>query len=180
MSVNLPHGARVRIRGLNGRVRGEGVVDHVDPSHGCAFVVRDGKTKPVPIPLERLSAVDRRAPAPGAVEAVPVTERPDLNAVPRAPAPARDETYLEFVRSHPCMSCGSRRLVEAHHWARVRALAKKVDDYRTVALCHDCHDEFHATGSLKAWTAKQTRVVFLMAQNELLVEWAIRMQGRAA
>lgn len=179
MAGGVREGERVRVHGMGRRVIYRGELRRFDGN--VAYVVPDGKSKALPVPLERVSPEERRAPAPEPVTVVPVTERPELEAVPREPAAARDEGYLAFVRQHPCASCGSRKLVEAHHWARVRALAKRVDDYRTVPLCHDCHTEFHDTGSLQAWSAKQTRVWFLVAQNELLVEWAIRgRQGTAA
>lgn len=178
MSTDLREGDRVHVRGMNRRVLYEGTVRRRE--RNLVQVIPDGKAKPLPVPIDRVSPIDRRGPALDRVEVVPNTERPELNAVPRPPEPARDETYLTFVRAHPCMGCGSRRRVEAHHWARIRALAKKVDDYRTVPLCRDCHDEAHTTGSLQAWTPKQTKFWFLVSQNELLVEWAIRMKGRAA
>lgn len=172
-------GDRVRVRGMGGRIVFRGEVRRLEGN--LAQVVPDGKVKPIPVPLERVSPEERRPPAIEPVPVVPVTEPPELHPVPRDSAPARDEDYLSFVRAHRCMSCASRRLVEAHHWARVRALATKVDDYRTVPLCRDCHEEYHSTGSLQAWTAKQTKFWFLVAQNELLVEWARRMRnGRAA
>lgn len=171
----LEPGTRVRVsRSMRPAIVGE--VERVEGAK--VFVVPEGKSKALPFAAGLVRPLERRPPAPEPITVVPDFTPTEPRAVPRERPPARDEGYLEFVRSHPCMACTSRRLVEAHHWARVRTLAKKVDDYRTVPLCHDCHQEFHDTGSIGPWSAKQTRVWFLIAQNELLVEWAVR--GRAA
>lgn len=51
----------------------------------------------------------------------------------------RDESYLVFVRSKPCLVCG--RPAEAHHQP-VRhhgSVGAKCSDYRAVPLCTDHH-----------------------------------------
>lgn len=51
-----------------------------------------------------------------------------------------DETYLNFIRSLPCIICGNPA-AESHH-QKIRyqgSVALKASDYRAVPLCHAHH-----------------------------------------
>jgi hypothetical protein len=55
--------------------------------------------------------------------------------------PHKVPDYLEFVREHAC-SYGPR------------GMSQKTSDYRTVALCMNCHREFHNRGELVEWITR--------------------------
>lgn len=109
-----------------------------------------------------------------------------LRPVPKPEPIARSSRYLSFVRAHACCTCGSRDDVEAHHWAPrgKKGIGQKPTDYRTVPLCHSCHDRFHTTGCLshgpKEMTALGTRLFFMARQVDLLAEWATQLEHSIA
>lgn len=55
--------------------------------------------------------------------------------------PERDEDYLNYVRSLPCMCCGVQHRSEAHHLKdnRLGGISQKSPDWSAMPLCHDCH-----------------------------------------
>lgn len=63
--------------------------------------------------------------------------------------PERDEDYLNYIRSLPCICCGIQHRSEAHHIrdTRTAGIAIKSPDWYTVPLCHNCHLGIaHGTG----------------------------------
>lgn len=89
-----------------------------------------------------------------------------------------DTPYLNFVRQHPCCSCGTTRNVEAHHEGSKaqKGMGMKVPDSETVPLCDRCHkhDGFHRWGSLPGLTREQTKNRFATTKRSLQAEWAKR------
>lgn len=151
--MKLTPGERVAVRGFNGRLRYEGVVDE-DPflEDGRVRVVPDGegRARAVDVAKVRRLALGRLASAPPPLERPPVRSA-ELRAVPKPAPPARDSEYLAFVRSHPCCACHTRDGVEAHHWAPrgdTGGMGRKPSDKRTVPLCETCHRAMHDTGEL--------------------------------
>ena len=63
--------------------------------------------------------------------------------------PERDENYLDYLRTRPCICCGIMNRSEAHH-VKIKelvAMGKKTPDWTAVPLCHDCHmNVAHGTG----------------------------------
>ena len=50
------------------------------------------------------------------------------------------KSYLEFIKAHPCIICGSRG-VDAHHFPRTRGAGGK--DFHRIPLCRKCHTLYH-------------------------------------
>ncbi len=65
-----------------------------------------------------------------------LTERPLYNRY--LEAPARDELYLAYVRSFPCVVHGCRRKAEAAHIGP-HGVAQKASDYSTAPICEHHH-----------------------------------------
>lgn len=62
--------------------------------------------------------------------------------------PARDGSYLKFIRLLPCVGCGKRYGIEAAH-VGPHGLGQKASDYDTVPLCKGaagCHKKLHRMG----------------------------------
>lgn len=162
-----------------------GVVDADYDGIGDVMVRWDGTTKPRPVdrrtirPAERSGSKSDRMPAPQRVRVVP-TGKAKLRAVPKPAPPARDDAYLAFVRSHPCLcGCGGGP-IEAHHWARRGrggGAARKPSDYRTVPLAAACHAHLHDQGHLPGLNRAGTIALLLAVQVDLLEEW---VAGRKA
>jgi len=81
-------------------------------------------------------------------------------------SPARDSSYLAFVRTKACCACGNGNTV-AHHDGP-RGTGEKTDDYRTVPLCVMCHGKVHQ-GLLE--------MDFGPVKEDLLVEFLRRVRG---
>lgn len=184
MSGAVREGDRVRVRGMNGRVLYHGTVHRL--MGNLASVIPEGKAKPRPVPLGRVSPEERKPPhipmTFGDLGGVKphTTARPEHSPVPRPRPPARDSGYLAFVRSKPCVACGSTRNVEAHHWGWAKkGLGEKVSDYRTIPLCAEHHQLFHTTGQIDPFNPKATRVLFVVRQVDLLEEWLTREEAAA-
>jgi len=64
--------------------------------------------------------------------------------------PLRDSRYLAWIRTLPCVICGSRRGVEAAHTGP-RGLGQKASDTSAIPLCHRHHrtgnDSYHHLGA---------------------------------
>lgn len=63
--------------------------------------------------------------------------------------PERDEEYLEYVRTRPCMCCGKQHRSDAHHLKdnRLGGISQKSPDWTALPLCHECHLAIaHGTG----------------------------------
>ncbi len=63
--------------------------------------------------------------------------------------PVRDKVYLAFIRKLPCVICGCRYGIEAHH-AGIHGLGQKACDRSTIPLCPKHHrtgaDSLHNLG----------------------------------
>ena len=63
--------------------------------------------------------------------------------------PVRSEGYKAFVRSFPCIACGSvRRRREAMHIGP-HGIGQKASDLDTLPGCYLCHKELHRLGRVK-------------------------------
>lgn len=146
------------------------------------MVVPEGRSKPVPRAASQLRhEKPEDAPSKPPLRTVrPSTTRATLRPVPRPRGPVRSPQYLAFVRRHPCGCCQRTKDVEAHHWAPTRGVGQKVSDYRTVALCEDCHRHYHDTGHLPGLDARTSRELFITRQAALLEEWILALRERAA
>jgi hypothetical protein len=60
--------------------------------------------------------------------------------------PPRSPDWLSFIRSLPCLVCGSMRNVEAAHFPGLRGMAQKRSDFETGPLCRVHHQEQHRIG----------------------------------
>lgn len=67
----------------------------------------------------------------------------------RPTKPIRDAAYLRYIRSQPCVVCGSQRGVEAAHTGP-RGLSQKACDRGTIPLCRAHHQvgkySYHGLG----------------------------------
>lgn len=66
----------------------------------------------------------------------------------------RDDRYLEFVRSHPCIVSEGEHGVVAHHLrgpGHGGGMGLKPSDYRTVPINQFLHEELHRTGERSFW-----------------------------
>lgn len=70
-------------------------------------------------------------------------------AIPK-PIREEDEAYLDYVRSKPCLICGTSP-VDANHVHRKGhgKTGGKTHDTRTVPLCRNHHQQYHDNG--RAW-----------------------------
>lgn len=67
--------------------------------------------------------------------------------------PERNEDYLNYIRTLPCICCGIQHRSEAHHIrdTRTAGVAIKSPDWYAIPLCHNCHLGIaHGTGFKKA------------------------------
>ena len=67
----------------------------------------------------------------------------------RVVRPVRSQKYLAFVRSWPCIACGTaRRSREAMHTGP-HGIGQKASDLDTVPGCRVCHAELHRLGPVR-------------------------------
>jgi len=55
--------------------------------------------------------------------------------------PARSWKFKAWIRSLPCVACGSTFDVEAAHTGAGAGMAQKASDFSCVPLCSDCHTQ---------------------------------------
>lgn len=60
--------------------------------------------------------------------------------------PARNRQYLAWIRTMPCVACGSEFQVQAAHTGSDGGTALKASDYSCCPLCWGCH-----TGNPRAY-----------------------------
>ena len=102
----------------------------------------------------------------------PLIEAAILRPVPK-PVTLRSESYLAYVRKHPCCLCGASPS-EPHHWSHHGGvMGSKVDDYRTVPLCQEHHRYWHDHGVLPGHDRVGSEWLLRRVQRELLVEWSV-------
>ena len=73
----------------------------------------------------------------------------ELRIIESQKYPDRDEDYLAFIRTRPCMICGRHHASEAHHIKEMElcGLTQKAPDVYAIPLCHKCHMTIaHGTG----------------------------------
>ena len=77
----------------------------------------------------------------------------EIKAVSNMTLPERDNDYLNWVRTKPCIVCGRMHRSEAHH-VKIKelvAMGKKTPDWTALPLCHKCHMcVAHGTGFKEA------------------------------
>ncbi len=56
--------------------------------------------------------------------------------------PVRDPKFLAFIRSQPCLICGGKDQVHAHH-TETGGIGTKGSDHSAVPLCWNHHREVH-------------------------------------
>ena len=71
---------------------------------------------------------------------VPIVELPKAR-------PTRSDSYLAFVREHPCCCCGQTAATEAHHIVN-GGMGKKASDRLTAPLTSEHHAYWHQHGHL--------------------------------
>lgn len=66
--------------------------------------------------------------------------------------PPRNPRYIAWIRTFPCLACGSTCHVEAAHTGSDGGMSQKASDYSCVPLCQDCHTSgasaYHRIGKL--------------------------------
>lgn len=73
----------------------------------------------------------------------------EIKSAQVAKLPERDNDYLVFVRTRPCIICGMQHAGHAHHLKDMRlcGLTQKAPDWATMPLCPKCHMTIaHGTG----------------------------------
>lgn len=76
-------------------------------------------------------------------------EPEEIHMAQTAVLPERDEDYLAYVRTLPCIICGKQHRSEAHHLKdnRLGGISQKSPDWAAMPLCHNCHLGIaHGTG----------------------------------
>jgi hypothetical protein len=71
----------------------------------------------------------------------------------KSPPPERNNSYLGFVRSHPCCLCGDDIHVEAHHPRFGVGMGEKASDRDAVPLCGRHHRELHTMDEREFWAS---------------------------
>ncbi len=61
------------------------------------------------------------------------------------------KTYFDFVKAHPCVTCGGQP-VDAHHFPRSKGAGG--DDEYLIPLCRKCHSEEHQDSFDFLWLYK--------------------------
>jgi hypothetical protein len=169
-------GEKVRVKTFSGIK--DGIVHKDDGGSHIVVVIKKGKKL-----IRRGKVMEVRSLCRGELTGRPtvavIKEEHRFVSCPKTP-PARDGTYLEFIREHPCCACHSNKRSEPHHWSpkgRGGGMGAKCSDYRTVPLCRVCHDHFHSTGSLPGESPESTREIFSLFQLDYMIEWIERKKG---
>lgn len=85
-----------------------------------------------------------------------------MNLPPRLPKKAkratrwRSQAHCNHVRGFACSVCHSTAGIEVAHvrLGSGAGIAQKPDDWRTVALCKECHQRQHTVGERTFWAGK--------------------------
>ena len=100
----------------------------------------------------------------------------------------RSPAHTSFVRSHACCRCGSTAGVEVAHvrLGSNAGMGRKPDDWRTVSLCHACHngggpEAQHNQGERSFWKGVDVEglIVAFIAASPRRREIEITMKERA-
>ena len=165
-------GARVIVdRGVR-KVRAEVVYDR-----GTATVrIRTEDGKQSSVKREKVRLVVQEAPKPAKLTRRPSSTRPATKPQPKQKIVRSDE-YLDYVRSHPCMACGTTEDVQAHHWAprgKGGGMGIKADDFCAVPLCAEHHGYWHQHARLPMWGCADTKAAMTEELFRMLHGWAVR------
>lgn len=83
--------------------------------------------------------------------------------------------YLGFIRSKPCLRCGSTGRTVAHHWAPTgvggKGTGKKHSDWATLPLCSVCHQEWHDLAEIAGWDTARCKEEFTISLLRLMGSW---------
>ena len=119
----------------------------------------------------------RRAPAPlaDATRSSTSTRTPG-RGIPKA-RPLRSADYLAFVRLQRCARCRTEsRPRQAHHTRGPRGTGTKTDDFRSIALCAECHHDVHGShagdvGEPGEIDRLRAELTIAEALNDTLIAW---------
>ena len=110
-------------------------------------------------------------------DAVTELQSPYFSPQPK-PSRYRDERYLDFVRSHPCMNPKCRRPApsQAHHVDAVdgTGISTKPSDLHTVPLCWECHRMVEDGAKIHGICLDMTKEDFLRAICRLMSEAVLK------
>jgi len=84
--------------------------------------------------------------------------------IPKAPKRAtrwRSQAHCNHVRGHVCSNCGSMAGIEVAHvrLGSGAGIGQKPDDWRTVSLCRDCHQQQHTLGEQSFWKGRDVEAL---------------------
>ena len=136
-----------------------------------AAVLEDGRRRSFVIETQRGEILPEPYP-PVYVRSVRSPKRVTVHHVRNDRGPLRDDGYLAFVRTQPCMDCQAPAPNDPHHFGP-RGMSQKTDDYRTVPFCRRCHDLWHDTPR----TPERDALLY-RTQVDLLVRW-LRLRREA-
>lgn len=79
-----------------------------------------------------------------------MTLPPRIPKKPKRSTRWRSQAHCNFVRSHACCACQSTAAIEVAH-VRIGSgagMGQKPDDWNTISLCRDCHQQQHRVGEI--------------------------------
>ena len=89
--------------------------------------------------------------------------------------PPRDSRYRAWIRTLPCVTCGSNCQIEAAHTGTDGGMSQKASDYSCVPLCMNCHTAgrtaYHRVGKLEF--ERNRGIDFARLVRELNIAWKI-------
>jgi len=71
--------------------------------------------------------------------------------------PIRDEKYLAWIRTQPCVVCGAGPCQAAHQRLLSGSIGAKPGDYHALPNCQSCHMAEHNKGVLTMWNERYWR-----------------------
>ena len=71
--------------------------------------------------------------------------------------PIRDDKYLAWVRTQPCVVCGAGPCQAAHQRLLSGSTGSKPDDYHALPNCSLCHMCEHSKGVVTMWNERYWR-----------------------
>jgi hypothetical protein len=90
--------------------------------------------------------------------------------------PSRDSCYRAWVRTLPCVACGSRWQIEAAHTGSEGGMSQKASDYFCVPLCRSCHTAgrtaYHRIGKLEF--ERKYGINFMDLVRALNIAWTVK------
>ena len=89
--------------------------------------------------------------------------------------PTRSDSYLAFVREHPCCCCGQTAATEAHHIVN-GGMGKKASDRLTAPLTAEHHAFWHAHGYLPGRDRIESLGCMWEACGRMQDEWDNRLE----